>query len=156
LESNSILAWGVKQRDLSHMLEMKIPSPRWLYWRCWMWKTSIFAVLCVLFYAAIALLYRLTFLTVQKTRHYPLDELSAAFDIGLSYGYFKGAHFVGLLQPVVGGTIDSSKANITVALHLSYGLMLEVNSYSGYYSHGTSRPYWVGRHFRIETQLRKN
>lgn len=48
-----------------------------------MWKTSIFAMLCFLFYAAIVLLYRLAFRTVQGTRHYPLDEVSDAL-IGCS------------------------------------------------------------------------
>lgn len=33
---------------------------------------------------------------------------------------------------------------MTVAIHPSCGPMPKVNSYSGYYSHGSSRPYWVG------------
>ncbi|KAK0110033.1 hypothetical protein ONS95_002693 [Cadophora gregata] len=202
LESNSFLARGVRQSDLSFMLEMRLPSWRWLMWRCRMWKTSLFALFCVLSYVVVALMYRLAFRTTFETLHYTIDEpgtaligcpqlgfvgmfaslmagkakaystfvssapefrdassptsnsgwnvqlgwhgsTAAAFDIGPSYGYFSGPHFVGLAQPVRGPDTDSSESNVTVANHPECGPMLQVKAFRGS-SAIEERAFWVG------------
>jgi hypothetical protein len=69
---------GLQQRKLSEMLELKWPTKQWLYWRCRMWRSSIFAASCLIIYSLAAVIYRLAFISQDITSHSIYDHVADA------------------------------------------------------------------------------
>lgn len=103
LESRRFLRRGVHPQDLSNMLELKRPSRSWLKWRMRMWKTTSFAMLCILVYASTALMYRLAFSFRNKSYIYNLDDIGREVNL---------QSFITTL-PLFGCTFDPSNPSPT-------------------------------------------
>ena len=81
LESCQPLRLGVYLHDLSDMLELKRPGRAWFRWRVRMWRTTVFALLCIGIYASTALMYRLAFSFRTKSFTYDLDAIGSNPDL---------------------------------------------------------------------------
>ena len=81
LESRQFLQSGIYLHDLSDMLELKRPGRAWFRWRAKMWRTTVFAVLCIGIYASTALMYRLAFSFRTKSFRYNLDAIGSEPDL---------------------------------------------------------------------------
>ncbi|KAF2008144.1 hypothetical protein P154DRAFT_614514 [Amniculicola lignicola CBS 123094] len=68
MEAAVFLKAGVQQRDMSPMLEMRIPNMKWLQWRRRLWRSTSYAVVCFALYVATGVMYRLAFSTKDIQR----------------------------------------------------------------------------------------